>query len=110
MSQNQSAGLITSTGVNQTKVIANKTVAAQPGASVRVGNAVNLATIAGKPMILASGTKTQGQHQVKTPIFCLRIFLRIRPRFFWQTWRPKNCLIFFFLFLECDIDVAKRGR
>lgn len=65
MSQNPSTTLVTSTGMNQTKVMANKTVAAQPGAGVRVGNAVNLATIAGKPMILASGAKTQGQHQVR---------------------------------------------
>ncbi|KAK6621385.1 hypothetical protein RUM43_011691 [Polyplax serrata] len=56
--------LATNTVLNQSKSIVNKAAGStQSGTGVRVGSTVNLATIAGKPMILTSGTKAQGQHQ-----------------------------------------------
>ncbi|EEB14431.1 nfrkb, putative [Pediculus humanus corporis] len=55
--------LATSTAtINQGKAIINKNTTTPAGTGVRVSGAVNLATIAGKPMILTSGSKTQGQH------------------------------------------------
>lgn len=62
--------LATSTAtINQGKAIINKNTTTPAGTGVRVSGAVNLATIAGKPMILTSGSKTQGQHPVKTFFF-----------------------------------------
>lgn len=75
MSQTQTT-YVTSAGLNQTKVIANKAVTGQTSTGVRMGGAVNLTTIAGKPMILTSSAKSQGQHQVGL-IDCYLIFKMI---------------------------------